>query len=943
MAALIGMFIGAIVGKLVFGDWAAALLAIVGFIAGAMLFRRRDRERFRKPAADAQPLAPPTVTAHAVAAMTIDQRIAALEHRVAELERNAGVAPLAEAPPLTARVDAAVETPSTKQPVAPAGVAPRELAAPLSVDGTTPATAPAAIAEPHSAEAPVAAARPPNPLWAWIVGGNTLARVGALLLLIGVGFLLKYASEHVSVPIEMRLAAVAAGAIALLVVGWRLRERRSAYAMILQGAGVGVLYLTVFAAMKLYALIPPLAAFVLLFWIAALSSWLAIRQDAIALAALGVLGGFAAPVLTSTSAGSHVMLFSYYALLNAAIFFIAWFKAWRALNLLGFVCTFVVGALWGVTRYRPEDFATTEPFLVLFFLFYVGIAVLYALRRSMTVADYVDGTIVFGTPLVAAALQHALVRDIEYAMAASAIVASALYLSLGTWLYRRHRDDLRLLVESFLALGVVFATLAVPLALDARWTSATWALEGAALVWIGMRQAHRAPRWFGVALQFAAGCAFALDQHPGLPAGAWPILNSQFVGAALVGLAGFVTARLYQSHPDAIEPAERAAAPLVFAWGLLWWLGAAAREIHDFVAPSTRVSAGVGYLAANAVLFAGVSRRLRWALAGVPVALTLPALVAIAIVGALLMSAIGSSGDHLFAHGGAIAWPFAIVVTFALLRWYDRPDRGIDANVLAWAHALALWLVVVVGTHEIAWAADDLIGSSDVWPLAAWGLAPALALADVTALASGSRWPIGANRRAYLVIGATPIAAWLVLWSLVANTTSDGNAAPLPYVPLFNPLDLTQAFALTALLMWTLRLRAEGVDLRARLSREVVVGIQAVLLFVWINAIALRTVHHVIGIDYAFDPMWRSPLVQAVLSLLWTVCALATMVWANRRSERAGWIAGAALLGVVVAKLFLVDLSRAGTIERIVSFIGVGLLLLLIGYLAPVPARREQP
>ena len=61
------------------------------------------------------------------------------------------------------------------------------------------------------------------------------------------------------------------------------------------------------------------------------------------------------------------------------------------------------------------------------------------------------------------------------------------------------------------------------------------------------------------------------------------------------------------------------------------------------------------------------------------------------------------------------------------------------------------------------------------------------------------------------------------------------------------------------------------------------------------------------------------------------------------RAAKSSWIAGAALLGVVVAKLFLVDLSRAGTIERIVSFIGVGLLLLLIGYLAPVPARREQP
>ena len=59
--------------------------------------------------------------------------------------------------------------------------------------------------------------------WAWIVGGNTLARIGVVLLFIGVGFLLKYAVEHVQVPISLRLAGIALGGVALLVIGWRLR------------------------------------------------------------------------------------------------------------------------------------------------------------------------------------------------------------------------------------------------------------------------------------------------------------------------------------------------------------------------------------------------------------------------------------------------------------------------------------------------------------------------------------------------------------------------------------------------------------------------------------------------------------------------------------------------------------------------------------------------
>jgi uncharacterized membrane protein len=65
-------------------------------------------------------------------------------------------------------------------------------------------------------------------------------------------------------------------------------------------------------------------------------------------------------------------------------------------------------------------------------------------------------------------------------------------------------------------------------------------------------------------------------------------------------------------------------------------------------------------------------------------------------------------------------------------------------------------------------------------------------------------------------------------------------------------------------------------------------------------------------------------------------------VLATRLKQRIAWVAGAALLGAVVVKLFLVDLADIGTIARIVSFIVVGLLILLIGYLSPLPPRTKE-
>ena len=202
--------------------------------------------------------------------------------------------------------------------------------------------------------------------------GNVVLKIGIIIVFFGVAFLLKYAAQRNMVPIELRLVGVAVSGIVLLGVGWWMRRTKSGYGLVLQGGGVGILYLVVFAAAKLYSFLPMTLSLAVMVGIVALSCMLAVLQEAKSLAVFGIVGGFLAPVLMSTGGGSHVMLFSYYALLNAGILGIAWFKSWRELNLIGFIFTFAIGTLWGSTGYQPEYFRSTEPFLVLFFIFYVA-------------------------------------------------------------------------------------------------------------------------------------------------------------------------------------------------------------------------------------------------------------------------------------------------------------------------------------------------------------------------------------------------------------------------------------------------------------------------------------------------------------------------------------------------------------------------------------------
>jgi uncharacterized membrane protein len=762
----------------------------------------------------------------------------------------------------------------------------------------------------------------------YFTGGNLVVRVGVIVLFFGVAFLLKYAAEHTTVPIEFRLAGVALGGIVLLVLGWRLRARRQGFALALQGGAVGVLYLTVFAALRLYHLIPASGAFALLAVIAAASAALAVKQNSMEFAMLGAAGGFLAPILASTGQGSHVVLFSYYALLDVGIVAVAWYRSWRPLNLLAFVFTFAIGTAWGVTRYAPELLASTEPFLILYFLMFVAIAVLFALRRAPELKHYVDGTLVFGTPVVAMALQSQLVAHVPFARAYSALIAGMFYVSLAAILRRRQNPSLRLLVESFIALGIAFATLAIPLALDGRWTAASWALEGAAIFWMGLRQQRRLPSTCGPLLQLAAGLAFAL-KGPEIAHTA-PFLNSGLIGALLIAVAGLLSARMATRSSPLLNGLGTLPANALLIWGLLWWLFGAGSELQRVLPAEQVAGAWLALLATTAVACGALRSRLRWP------ALVAPALLLLPL--AIIAAAYWHSGfSHPLAHTGRLAWPLTLVAIAAILYW---SDQAIAAERAHWLHAPALWLLAAVCGWELSWQIDRLVDGSSAWSSIGVALSPALLLAVLLRTRNSERWPIAQHRATYLGVGAGGLVLFMLSWSLRADWQHDGNAAPLGYLPLLNPLDIAQGLALLLSLQWMLYARRANV-IAASWQQPLTITLAAVL-FVWLNAILLRTIHHWAGIPYQLDAMLAATLVQSALSIFWTLLALATMLWAHRYARRVAWIAAAALMAVVVAKLFLIDLARVGTVARIVSFIVVGVLMLVIGYYSPLPPAAAE-
>ena len=785
------------------------------------------------------------------------------------------------------------------------------VAKPIAPPISKPAFKPA---EPNFIERGIAAAK------AWLFGGNTMVRAGIIVLFIGISFLLKLAVDKNIIPIELRLMAVALGGIALLVVGWRLRDKRAQYSWALQGGGIGVLYLTIFAAMKLYQLIPAGPAFALLAGVAFLSAFIAVKQSAMPLAILGFAGGFLAPILTSTGHGSHVGLFSYYLVLNLGIAYVAFHKSWRPLNVLGWGFTFIIGTLWGVKNYVPENFATTEPFLIIFFLLFTAIAVLYAYRQATKASDYVDATLVFGTPLVGFSLQYGLLHDSKFGMAYSALALGAFYLGLAWWVLTRKLETLKFLGECFLALGIGFATLTLPLALDGRWTSAAWAVEGVGLLWVGLKQNRTFPALAGLALQLLAAMAFV----NGWGLSGYSDMNNQnmFLGVAFIALSGWACGALLNNY----RAGQYGVITLILAlWGWLWWVAAGLTAIDQFLIKDVFMHAGLAFVALTSLLLPYVARYFKWPKLSALASLLLPAMI-IAMLwdGAM----IGFDHAHPFASEGYLAWPAA----FTAYAWLIARD-AIPNN--AWLRASLLWLLAIIGGMEWQYQLNHFVAESNVWNEIGWAIVPMIIMAAVM------RWHAGNNnvdsKRTWLWIGCAPLVVFLVGWFMVMSLHSSGNAAPLPYIPLLNPLDITLAGVLLLLLLWQ---RTVGGFFNKLNSVKPI--LTAIMGFALLNGMLLRTLHHWAGTPFEWTSIFSNSTVQMAFTILWALTAFVLMLLAHKRRQRQIWIVGAGLMSLVVAKLFLLDLAQHGSVERIVSFIGAGIMLLVMGYFAPLPPAKTN-
>ncbi|ENT6812506.1 DUF2339 domain-containing protein [Enterobacter kobei] len=834
------------------------------------------------------------------------QEIARLRQRIEALEQR-GAAEIA---------------PETAQTAAPVVVtAPVVEHTPAPVDPWRP-DASVPRAEPAPVSAPAPAAKQPSAfggiltsLVRWFMQGNPLAKLGILLLFLGLSFLLRYTVEHSLFPLELRLVATALFAIILLAIGWRLRHKQPVYALILQGGATGILYLTVFGAFRLWQMLPMTLAFALLVAICAASVGLAVLQKALSLAMLASLGGYLAPLLLSTGGGNFVALFSFYLLLSIGILAISIWQHWRELNLLGLLFTFGVGGLWGLNDYQPEHYWVCQLFLIANTLIFGVLCVALSLRAQEKGKQIIDGVLLFAPPLIGFGMQYGMTRHWEYGPALSALGYGAFYLSLAFLALRRYPSIGRPLVMAALAIGGGFATLAIPLALSARWTAMAWALEGLGILWLGMQQNQRRMSYSGTALLVLALGSALWAQMDGVTS------LSLLLIFAILSLCWLAAAWLWRKS---VLPVSWA----LLAGGLLFWIVALLGASQRVLKQELPVLAGV--LALSAVSVWGwrqAAARLAWRELDASKWLLWPLMLVMVVYQLLHQQIVAAGWSNL-------AWCIALPAALMLLR---RDGERLLPRIAMGLHLTLCWMILLALAAELYWFARAL-----PWGMAAWGSGLAMAAGGgvIMALSAAVRrraWPFGEWPALYTCLAPIPVVVALLVLLVVTNF-QDGVVYRQIWLPLVNPLEEGAAFALLGLVVFYRAVDRYYPALLAQARPWPAVAIMA-FGFWWLNGALMRALAWYGDVAWNMASLWDSRLIQTTFALFWMLIALVAMVHATRRASRQEWLCGAALLGVVMVKLMLVDSAGGGGLSRAVAFIGVAILVLIVGYFSPLPPK----
>jgi uncharacterized membrane protein len=758
------------------------------------------------------------------------------------------------------------------------------------------------------------------------IGKRWMTWVGVIVLFLSVGFFVKYSIDNQWLKPSVRIISSIIFGISLISTGGIFVKRQmTAIGQGLMGGGLAILYVSLFAGFGYYKLIPQTTAFIAMVAVTALGMFLAVGFNAIAISFLATLGGFLTPLMVSSGQDSRDILFAYLLLLDLGVLGVAFFKQWRALDILAFVGTVLMFFGWFLNFYQLEAMTPTLFWLGGFFLTFFLTAFVYHIRYRTPIPlerfllTISNATISFAFAYwILYTTYPQVLGNISLGMAVG-------YLLMGIF-FRRHIPQDTKALFGFSSLAMIFLTITIPLYFGLNGITLAWAVEGPVLLYLGYRYAYFPVRIGGFIVLTITVLRFFFVHWPIYEETLIPFINKPFGLAMFVPLIMACFCVIHHQWRKFASDEDR-------FFKIVTGIGAGLLTLiilHGELGPWLAYKANAWSMNSNYVMWSGLL--ILWSL-GVPAfalggvwtnnrqarfAGLVPAIIASYFSAQLFNSYFESA--LLFLNLRVIAEFISIASLFAyafILRRYSTQCLDQEQSLATVVFTIAGFLILGFMNIEINRYGHltDHLYSSYCSDLMIWSIG------SIAFLWAGLR----SNRLAYRIMGVVPLVIGLILAVKLYQFDEIGE-----YHLLLNIRFGVELLAILVAFIYARKLFSQqntGVSMEKQLGKFMYIA-GACLLLVLLSVEPSLYWHRTIN-----DPQRSQWLIQMSLSIVWSAYAAGALMIGFWRKIRPLRFAALGLFGITVMKLVIVDMARVNQIYRIVSFLVLGLLMIGASYL----------
>jgi uncharacterized membrane protein len=457
-----------------------------------------------------------------------------------------------------------------------------------------------------------------NPDLEKFIGENLVSKIGIAVLVLAIGFFVKYSIDKNWIGPVARVANGIAGGAILVLLAHRFRNKYRGFSSVLAGGGIAVFYFTITLAFQQFHLFDQTTAFIIMIVITVFAVALALLYNKQELAIIALLGGFLAPLLVSTGTGNYKVLFTYLIILNCGLLVIAYFKAWRLLNFLSFVFTILMFGSWLVllNTFEPDitfrnGFIFATAFYLLFFI--INIAHNIKEKKKFIASDF--GILLANTSLYFAAgiycLNNMEAREYKGLFSAS---MGLFNLCVSYFLFRKQKVDSNIL---YLLIGITLTLISItaPIQLNGNYITIFWASEAVLLYWLFTRSKISIIQYSTVIVWIAMLISLLMDwvqlYGPFTNQTLAIIANKGFITTLFAALATYALFIIRSSEDERVKAVSSGVVPgkktfRIFALVILFAAGAL--EInHQFNAYYPDISLNALYLVLYTIAFVSIS------------------------------------------------------------------------------------------------------------------------------------------------------------------------------------------------------------------------------------------------------------------------------------------------------------------------------------------------